>query len=184
MILCEHLPVFTLGRLAKRENILADEETFKSQNLKIIPINRGGDITFHGPGQLVVYPIFDLNRQKKDLRFFLNRLEQVIIEFLRYFGCQASRKIGFTGVWLEDKKIASIGIGVKKWVSFHGLAVNINSDLSFFSLIKPCGLNVEMTSLSKIKNYKIDLELAKRIITEKFAIIFNLNLDAPYLGGE
>ncbi len=180
LILCEHLPVFTLGRLGSITNILAGEERLRSQGLPLIRTNRGGDITFHGPGQLVVYPIFDLTKRKKDLRYYLNKLEEVIIEFLKDFGCFAGTKDGFTGVWFKERKIASIGIGVKKWVSFHGLAVNVNTDLGLFSLIKPCGLNVKMTSLSQILNHKVNMETVKRRIIAKFETVFGLNLNMPY----
>jgi lipoate-protein ligase B len=180
LILCEHFPVFTLGRLGKVENILADKESLKSKGLEIISVNRGGDITFHGPGQLVAYPIFNLANYKKDLRYFLNKLEEVAIEFLKHFGCFAYAKKGFTGVWLQEKKIASIGIGVKRWVSFHGLAININTDLHFFSVIKPCGLDVEMTSLSQAVNRKINMDTAKKVIAERFKALFGFNLNPPY----
>jgi lipoate-protein ligase B len=176
LIICEHLPVFTLGRLGKPENLFAEKEDLESLGLKVISVNRGGDITFHGPGQLVVYPVFDLKRHKQDLKYFLNNLEQAIIEFLKYFDCLSLRKNGFTGVWVGSEKIASIGICVKRWVSFHGLAVNINTDLSYFSLIKPCGLNCRMTSLQEIKKSKISMNLAKKIMVDKFQKVFGLEL--------
>lgn len=184
LILCEHFSVYTLGRLGKRENILVKEEELKRQGIEIIRISRGGDITFHGPGQLVIYPIFNLAQHKKDLKFFLHKLEEVTVEFLKHFGCFAYAKSGFTGAWVGEKKIASIGIAVKKWISFHGLAININTDLGFFSLIKPCGLNVQMTSLAEVINKKINLEQAKKIILEKFEAVFGLNYAISYLGGE
>ncbi len=178
LILCEHLPVFTLGRMGRMENILADEKALAERGLQVISTNRGGDITFHGPGQLVAYPVFDLTEQQKDLRFFLERLEQVAIDFLEYFGLQASRKQRFTGAWFRGEKIASIGIGVKKWVSFHGLAINVNTDLEYFSLIKPCGLNVRVTSLKEINHCEINMELAKKILIEKFQEVFGLKIEA------
>lgn len=177
LIICEHPAVFTLGRLANKENILTDEDALASQNLKVIRVNRGGDVTFHGPGQLVAYPIFDLAKYKKDLRYFLNRLEETAIQFLKYFGVEVFRRTNSIGAWFNDYKIASIGIGVKKWVSFHGLAININTDLRYFSYIKPCGLDIKMTSLQGIKHYKINMQHAKRIIVDKFASIFGLKID-------
>lgn len=180
LILCEHFPVFTLGRLGKPENILADRDTLNKLGLEMISVNRGGDITFHGPGQLVIYPIFDLAEYGKDLRSFLNSLEQVAIEFLRYLGCFAYSRSGFRGVWVGNKKIASIGIGVKKWVSFHGLAINISTALDFFSLIKPCGLDISMTSLSQEIVSEVDMALAKELIIDKFKDTFGLMLNTPY----
>jgi len=135
-------------------------------------IDRGGDITYHGPGQLVVYTILNLSKHKKDLKFFLSSLEEVIIDFLEEFGIIAKRRLGYTGVWVGDEKIASIGIGVKRWVSFHGLAINLNTSLKFFSMIKPCGLEIETTSIEKIIGKKINLFLAKKIFLQKFVRTF------------
>ncbi len=176
LILCEHPAVFTSGRLGREENILAGKEALEKADLEVLRVNRGGDITFHGPGQLVVYPIFDLTSHKKDLKYFLSKLEETAIKFLRDFGCSAFSKSGFTGVWVGNKKIASLGIAVKKWVSFHGLAININTNLAYFSLIKPCGLDVEMTSLSDILKYKINMEQAKKALVDKFISVFGLEL--------
>lgn len=180
LILCEHSPVITLGRLARINNILAEKATLNSLGVETISVNRGGDITFHGPGQLVAYPIFNLANHRKDLRDFLNKLEQVAIELLKHFDCFAYSREGFRGAWVGDRKIASIGIGVKKWVSFHGLAININTNLDFFSLIKPCGLDVAMTSLAKESNSKIDINTAKSILIDKFKSIFGLQLEIAY----
>jgi len=139
-------------------------------------IDRGGDITYHGPGQLVAYPVFDLSRFKKDLKYFLTSLEEVIIRFLKLYNIEAGRKSGFTGVWTGDEKIASIGIGVRKWIAYHGIAININPDLKYFSFIRPCGLDVRMTSVSKIlkKEIEIDNEL-KHNLLDKFKEVFPIN---------
>lgn len=173
MIFCQHPHTITLGRLAKEENILADKELLKQKGVKIFFTDRGGDVTYHGPGQLVIYPIFNLARHGKDLKKFLNQLEQVVIDFLQNFGIKGIRNKGFTGAWVEDKKIASIGIGVKKWITFHGVAININTDLEYFSLIRPCGLNKEMTSLRQILGRKIELAEAKSVIIDCFRRNFN-----------
>jgi lipoate-protein ligase B len=136
-------------------------------------VDRGGDITYHGPGQLVVYPIFDLSRYKKDLKYFLNQLEETIIRFLRIYNIGAKRKSGFTGVWIGDKKIASIGIAVKKWITYHGMAININPDLRYFSFIRPCGLDIKMTSVSQVLNHEIEIDRElKQNLINKFKEVF------------
>ena len=175
LIFCEHPHTITTGRLGKRENLLIDKETLKNKKIDFFTTDRGGDITYHGPGQLVVYPIFNLNNHKKDLKLFLSNLEEVIIDFLQDFEIIAKRRPGYTGVWIDNKKIASIGIGVKKWISFHGLAINLCTDLTFFSMIKPCSLEVKMTSIKEENSKKISFTLAKEIILQKFIKKFYRN---------
>jgi len=168
LILCEHPPTLTLGRSSDEKNILISQEELDEQNVSVHHIDRGGDITLHAPGQLVVYPILDLANFGKDLRSYLHQLEQVAIDLLSDFDIVASRFAGQTGVWTGEKKIASIGIGVRKWISFHGLAVNVNTDLKLFSMIKPCGLDVEMTSMSQMNKKSIDIEEVKERIVASF----------------
>lgn len=176
LILCEHSPVFTLGRLAIEENFLFSKSTIEKRGAKIIRIDRGGEVTFHGPGQLVVYPIFDLQDFGKDLKLFMNELEQVAIDLLHHFDIVANRFPGQRGVWVKDQKIASIGIGVKKWISYHGMAININTDLRYFSMIKPCGLDVPMTSMSALKGQEFDLNSVKEQMIKCFCDHFQLEL--------
>ncbi len=176
LFLCEHPPVFTLGRLATEDNILAASNEIQEKGATVVRIDRGGEITFHGPGQLVIYPIFDLNYFGKDLRVFMGKLEQVAIDLLQHFGIVADRIKDRRGVWVGNQKIASIGIGVRKWISFHGMAVNINTDLQFFSMIKPCGLDVEMTSVGKITSQRVDFKEAKEKTAELFCRHFALDL--------
>ncbi len=174
LLLCEHPPVLTLGRLTKRENILWPREEIIKKGFEIVPIDRGGDITLHSPGQLVVYPIFDLKIVGKDLKRYLRQLEEVVIDLLKEFDIVARRFLGQTGVWVQDKKIASMGIGVKKWISFHGVGLNVSTDLNLFSLIRPCGLNVTMTSLENIKQEVIPMAQVKSKMVEQFKEKFNL----------
>ena len=176
LLLCEHPPTLTLGRSASERHILVSQEELNKRNVSVHYIDRGGDITLHAPGQLVVYPILDLENFGKDLRTYLHRLEQVAIDLLSDFGIVANRFPGQTGVWAGKKKIASIGIGVRKWVSFHGLAVNVNTDLKLFSMIKPCGLDVEMTSMSNVKEKPIDIKGVKEKIVTSFCNNFILNI--------
>jgi lipoate-protein ligase B len=172
LIFCQHPHVFTTSKLAKDKNLLIDKDSLSKEQIGFFVVDRGGDITYHGPGQLMMYPIINLRMQKKDIRWFLYNLEQVAIDFLREFGIISRRMSGHTGVWIGSRKIVSVGIGVKRWVSFHGIAVNLNTDLKFFSMIRPCGLNMQMTSLEKETGRKIDLDLAKEIILRKFIAIF------------
>ncbi len=176
LLLCEHPSVLTLGRLADEKNVLITREELVKHNVSIYPIDRGGDITLHAPGQLVIYPILNLADFGKDLRRYLHQLEQVTIDLLGGFDIVASRIPGKTGAWIGEKKIASIGIGVRKWVSFHGLAINVNTDLELFSMIRPCGLNVEMISMERIKGKKVDLKEVKQKMTECFRESFQLDL--------
>jgi len=155
IILCRHYPVITLGRLANRDNILASEQELSSKGIQVHKIERGGDITYHGPGQLTIYPIINLNYFKKDIHWFLGQLEEVVIDFLSDFGIKGERHNGLTGIWVDKKKIASIGIAIRNWITFHGLSINIKKDdLSNFRLIRPCGMDIEMTSIESVLNKK------------------------------
>ena len=176
LLLCEHPPTLTLGRSTNEKHLLISQEELNERNVSIHHIDRGGDITLHAPGQVVVYPILDLANFGKDLRSYLNQLEQVAIDLLSDFDIVANRFPGQTGVWTGKKKIASIGIGVRKWVSFHGLAVNVNTDLKLFSMIKPCGLDVQMTSMSAIKEETVDIKDVKEKIIASFCKNFVLSI--------
>jgi len=176
VLFCEHPSVFTLGRLAKEENFLMPQDEILSRGVQICHINRGGDVTLHSPGQLVIYPILDLTNLGKDLRSYMHTLEQVAIDLLSDFDIVANRFEGQTGVWVKDQKIASIGIGVRKWISFHGLAINVNTDLDLFSMIRPCNLDVEMTSVSKIKGRFIIMDEVKKRIVGHLSHNFNLKI--------
>jgi lipoyl(octanoyl) transferase len=146
LFLLEHEPVFTIGRTPDRSSLLGGAQL----PYPVFPINRGGQATYHGPGQLVGYPIIDLRRCGQDLHRYLRWLEKVLIDLLDLNGITATRREGLTGVWVENRKIASIGVGVRHWISMHGFALNICGDLSPFALIVPCGIaGVEMTSLER-----------------------------------
>ncbi len=150
LLLLEHPPVITLGRGTRRTSLPMDPEALKRRGVEVFEIERGGDVTYHGPGQLVGYPIIDLQQHRPDLHWYLRRLEDVIIGALAGFGIPAERRDKYTGVWTRGRKIASIGIHVRQWVTWHGFALNVTTDLSPFSLIVPCGIpDVVMTSLEK-----------------------------------
>ena len=150
LLLVEHPAVITLGRSSQLENLPTPREDLEARGIELYEIERGGDITFHGPGQLVGYPIFDLKQHREDVHWFLRQLERSLIQTLACFGLQGKRREKYTGVWVDDRKIASIGIHVKQWVTWHGFAVNVTTDLSYFDLIVPCGIrDVVMTSVHR-----------------------------------
>lgn len=162
LFLTEHLPVITIGRLGSRSSILVPKNFLSSRGIKVLNVDRGGDATYHGPGQLVAYPVFKLQNEGRDIHNFLHFLESVGTHFLSQYGLAAEIKPGLRGIWIEGKKICSIGIGIKKWITYHGIAVNIDIDLIPFSFIRPCGLNgVEVTSLKDILHRKLDINEAK-----------------------
>ncbi len=176
LIVCEHPATITLGRLAKKENILAAQDILDERGVLVRAVDRGGDVTMHVPGQVVVYPILDLKNYSRDLRKYMFCLEQMSIEVLKDFGVSAQRVPGKTGVWVGMRKIVSIGVGVKKWVSFHGLSININPDLEEFSVINSCDLNALLTSVKELKKEIIDIQKAKQRIQRCFEKEFNVEV--------
>lgn len=174
LILCEHPAVLTMGRLASEANILIPKGNLEKRGIGVLPVDRGGEITLHAPGQLVAYPIFNLDGFGRDLKGYMFQLEEVIMNLLKHFDIESQRIPGKRGVWVGEKKIASIGIGVRRWVSFHGLAVNVNMDLDLFSMIRPCGLDVAMTSMQEIKRTQVNFEEVKEKIRHCFTLSFNI----------
>ncbi len=178
LILLEHEPVVTMGRRGKRDNILVSDELLQSKRIRIFEIDRGGDVTLHCPGQLVGYPILNLKIHGKNIHKYLRNLEEVIIRSLKVYGIDGQRIENHTGVWVGEKKIASIGIGIKGWVTFHGFSLNINSDLSYFSLIRPCGFESRMvTSMSKILGRPVEPKDFRHRLIEQFAEVFSLEME-------
>ena len=174
LMLAEHNNVFTVGRTGGKGNLLANEVYLRQKGIKVLNIDRGGDITFHGPGQLVVYPIIELKEKWRDLHKYMRNLEDVVIKFLKRYSVRSRREPGRTGVWASGKKVASIGIGVSNWVTYHGLSININPDLEFFDMIYPCGLRgVKMASLKSLCREDISIEEAKDAILSDFDSVFN-----------
>ena len=150
LLLLEHPPVVTLGRGTRQSSLPVDPEALRRRGVDVFEIERGGDVTFHGPGQLVGYPIFDLTQHRQDLHWFLRQLEAALIMALGDLGIPAEPRAGYTGVWTGGRKIASIGIHVRQWVTWHGFALNVTTDLAAFDLIVPCGIpDVVMTSVAK-----------------------------------
>jgi len=174
LLFVEHPSVITLGRGAKRRHLLADEDLLRAQGIEVWEIERGGDITFHGPGQLVGYPILDLTRHGKDLHRYMRRLEEVLIRTLHRYGIHGERSAGQTGVWVHGAKIASIGVHVSRWVSRHGLALNVSPDLSAFDLIVPCGLSgIRMTSMAALLKRQVPVQAVAEAVAEQFALVFD-----------
>src|SRR5579863_9924036 len=150
LLIVEHPHVITLGRNGQLDNLLASEEILRRAGIDFHPTDRGGDITYHGPGQIVGYPIFDLREWKRDVVAYVRALEQVILESLAEFGVSAERVPGCTGVWVEGRKVAAIGVHISRWVTSHGFALNHTTDLSYFQYIVPCGLTKPVTSMREL----------------------------------
>jgi lipoyl(octanoyl) transferase len=150
LLLVEHPAVVTTGRSTKAANVLLTPEAFAARGVELFDVDRGGDVTFHGPGQLVGYPIIDLQHHKADLHWYLRQLETALIHALATFGIRAEQTPGLTGVWTYGRKIASIGVHARQWITWHGFALNVTTDLSYFDMLVPCGIaNVTMTSIEQ-----------------------------------
>jgi len=179
LLFCAHPHVYTLGKSGKEEHLLVNEKERKEKGIEYYKINRGGDITYHGPGQVVGYPIIDLDNFFTDIHKFLRLLEEVVIRTLAIYGVKGDRLPGATGVWLDPadparaRKICAIGIRCGRWVTMHGWAFNVNSDLSYFDLIVPCGLHDKsVTSLEKELGRKVDIEEVKQYLKLFFSLEF------------
>lgn len=158
ILVVEHRPVITLGARKSENKLLADETTLRAKGIEIITIGRGGGTTAHNPGQLVIYPIVKLKSLRIDVTEFVRRIEQLGLELLGQLGVTAGRKKGLPGLWVGDEKIASVGVQIKKWVTMHGIAINIQNDLSIFNWIVPCGLDgVTMTSAARLTGRQYDM---------------------------
>lgn len=177
LILVEHQPVLTLGSNFHESNLLHSIEVYKKNGIDVIKTDRGGDVTFHGPKQLVIYPIFDIRNYERDVHKWLRALEQTIIKCLSLYGLEGYRFPPHTGVWVHEKKIAAIGIKISKWINTHGIALNCNNDLSPFALIIPCGIQgYGVTSLSNETGREITVSDAKSKICTSFESVFGLSI--------
>ena len=157
-----------------REHLLSDEQILEAQGVEVWEIERGGDVTFHGPGQLVGYPVVDLTRHGKDLHLFMRNLEAMLIRTLETYDIRAERSLKQTGVWVQESKIASIGVHVSRWVSRHGFALNVSTDLSLFDLIVPCGLTgVRMTSMTALLGQGVPIQAVAESVTREFGLVFD-----------
>ena len=179
IIMCEHPHVYTLGRSGKEKNMLLNDDQLKAIQATLFHIDRGGDITYHGPGQITGYPVFDLDTWKLGLKQYIDRLEETIIRFLAIYGIKGERLAGATGVWIDPgvprkaRKICAIGVKSSRFVTMHGFALNINTDLDYFSLINPCGFKDKgVTSLEKEMGMEQDFEEAKARLHSLFTEMF------------
>ena len=175
LLLLEHPPVVTLGRTAKEAHIISSPERLRARGIEVHEVERGGDVTFHGPGQLVGYPIFDLKRHRQDLHWYLRQVEEALIVALGEVGIEAERNSGYTGVWTRGRKIASIGVHARDWVTWHGFALNVTTDLSYFDLIVPCGIpQVQMTSVARELGTDFTIDRMSAIVARAFGEVFAL----------
>lgn len=173
----QHPPTITIGKKGSLDELLVNKVKLEEKGIFTCHIGRGGKVTYHGPGQLVGYPLLNLINYGKDLHFYLRNLEEVIIRTLKEFGVEAQRKKGLTGVWVQNKKIASIGVQVKRWISMHGFALNVNCDLGYFNLIQPCGMESGiMTSLVDVLKNTIKLEDVEENMIVNFAKVFLIKI--------
>lgn len=182
LVFVEHPHVYTLGKSGKPENLLLDELGLKQKNATYHKINRGGDITYHGPGQLVGYPILDLDNFFTDIHLYLRTLEEAIILTLADYGISSGRYTGFTGVWLDAdnekaRKICALGVRCSRWVTMHGFAFNVNTDLNYFKNIIPCGIDdKDVTSMERELGFKLDMEEVKSKLGQHIASLFEMKL--------
>lgn len=174
-LIVEHPHVLTLGRNGHLENLLVSEDILRQRGVEFHETDRGGDITYHGPGQVVGYPILDLREWKRDVVAYVRALEQALIDVLAEFGIAGDRVPGATGVWVDGRKIAAIGVHISRWVTSHGFALNVDTDLSFFQLIVPCGLTKPVTSMHA-EGAKVRREEVVAVIRRQFAKVFEVEI--------
>ena len=175
LLLVEHPPVVTLGRSSKEAHLLASPALLAARGVELFEVERGGDVTFHGPGQLVGYPIVDLKRHRQDLHWYLRQVEESLIQGLAPYGLVGGRVAGYTGVWIADRKIASIGVHARDWVTWHGFALNVSTDLRYFDLIVPCGIQqVVMTSVEREVGHAVPMRDVADCVVAATGRVFEL----------
>lgn len=178
VIFLEHHPCFTIGRSGTKDHILVNEAKLKLEEIKVYETDRGGDVTYHGPGQLVCYPIIDLNNYGRDVHSYARNMEEIIIRTLDRFGIKASRKPEYPGVWVGPAKIAAEGIAMRNWVTQHGVALNVFPNMYHFSLIIPCGItSYGVTSMEALLGYREELTTVRQEMRQQFSQIFDIELE-------
>jgi lipoate-protein ligase B len=175
LLILQHPPVITMGKSGKMQNVLAPQ-MIREKKIKVIFTDRGGDVTYHGPGQLIAYPIFNLSPHGLSVPDYVWNLEEVVIRLLARFGIAAGRLEKLRGVWVDGEKIASLGVHLSRWISKHGLALNVNTDLDFFDFINPCGTGRRVTSMAKILKREVPMEEIETLTLEEFAGVFGFSL--------
>lgn len=182
LIFCEHPHVYTLGKSGKADHLLLDEQGLKEKHAVYYPINRGGDITYHGPGQVVSYPILDLDNFFTDIHLYLRTLEEAVILTMADYGLKGERYPGYTGVWLDAdndraRKICAMGVRCSRWVTMHGLAFNVNTDLGYFKNIVPCGIDDKaVTSMQAELGHEVDINELKQILKHHISVLFGMEI--------
>ena len=183
LLFCEHPPVYTLGKSGNIDNVLLSDEELDEKRISFFKTNRGGDITFHGPQQIVGYPILDLEKFKTDIGVYLRNIEEVVILTLAEYGITAGRSIGETGVWIDadlpgrERKICAIGVRCSRWITMHGFALNVNTDLNYFNHIIPCGIqHKQVTSIKKEIKQEVEYEEVKIKLKRNFELVFEVDL--------
>ncbi len=177
LLLLEHPHVYTLGRNARQENMLASSEFLASRGAQVFHTDRGGDVTYHGPGQLVGYPILDLTRHRRDISWYMRSLEEVFIRTAQDYGIEAGRSAGAAGVWVGNDKLAAMGVHLSRWVTSHGFALNVNTDLRYFEWIVPCGLPGKgVTSLAKLLGRTVPMQEVTEHVVEHFGEVFEVEV--------
>ncbi len=178
LLLLEHPAIITIGKSGKLENVLASQKQLAAKGVSLVFVDRGGDVTYHGPGQLIGYPIINLKNRGGDLRQYVRDIEEVIIRTLSDFGIKACRDKSHPGVWVNNREVAAIGLRLKKWVTMHGFALNVNTDLEKFSLINPCGFSDRgATSISSLLSQDISMAAVKKGLLSHFAEVFDTRLE-------
>ena len=178
LLLLEHPAIITIGKSGKLENVLASQKQLADKGVSLVFVDRGGDVTYHGPGQLIVYPIINLKNRGGDLRQYVRDIEEVIIRTLSDFGIKAYRDKSHPGVWINNREVAAIGLRLKKWVTMHGFALNVNTDLEKFSLINTCGFSDRgATSISSLLSQDISMAAVKKGLLSHFAEVFDTRLE-------
>ena len=178
LILLEHEPVFTFGRSSRADHLLVSSEVLRANGFGVYEIERGGSVTYHGPGQLVGYPIVDLRAYDEDVVKYMRSLEETILRTLADFGISAQRSRGFPGVWVGSQKIAAVGVAVKRKVTMHGFALNVDPQLAHFSHINPCGLGRPVTSVAQVLGHAVPLDDVRSCYVRHFTDVFDLALEA------
>ena len=183
LLLLEHPHVFTLGRGADSSNILADQQQLQTNSVEVHETGRGGDVTYHGPGQLVGYPIINLKPDRCDVHRYVRDIEEVLIRTIAEFGVTGTRIPGLTGVWVGNEKIGAIGVRIARWITSHGFALNITTDLNYFKMIVPCGISGKgVTSLSRVTGRQIDLGEVAQVSASQFGKVFSRRIMFPNSG--
>jgi lipoyl(octanoyl) transferase len=175
LLLLQHPPVITLGVRTRndRSHVIGSEELLRARGVEVLESGRGGDVTFHGPGQLVGYPIIELAPDRRDVHRYVRDLEELLIRAVAVFGVEAARSPGLTGVWVGTDKLAAIGVRISRWITSHGFALNVNTDLSHFDLIVPCGIpDRGVTSLQRVAGRTVDIAAVEQAVVDAFAAIF------------